>query len=106
MRIWDVPCAQLSRQHLLGEHRELHALWSILQRLEAGEPGVGYANHPETRRWLGHGPALWSRHEEQVAEMFRRGWRHQSPLQGRPSGSAAWPPDRLDGSVPAYLCSA
>jgi hypothetical protein len=103
MRIWDVPCAQLSRQHLLGEHRELHALWNILERLEAGEARVGYANHPETKRWRGYAPALFLRHAEQVREMQRRGWRHQSPLVEPTTGSADWPAERLPGSVPPYL---
>ncbi len=30
MRIWDIPPKLLCRNHLLGEHRELHAIWSIL----------------------------------------------------------------------------
>jgi hypothetical protein len=29
-RIWDADPALLCDRHLLGEHRELHAIWSIL----------------------------------------------------------------------------
>lgn len=75
MRIWDLPPERLCRQHLLGEHRELHALWTILT---AGK--AGYARHPETLRWRGKLAALYARHEAQVAEMQRRGFRHGSPL--------------------------
>lgn len=75
MRIWDVPPAVLCRQNLLGEHRELHALWSILTGGKAG-----YGNHPETRRWRGKLAALYSRHDALVAEMTRRGHRHLTPL--------------------------
>jgi len=75
MRIWDLPPECLCRQHLLGEHRELHALWSILMQ---GKPG--FANHPETRRWRGKRKALFLRHDQLVAEMQRRGYRHRSPL--------------------------
>jgi hypothetical protein len=75
MRIWDVAIGELDDQHLLGEHSELHALWTVLQRNSGG-----YQHHPETRRWRGHRPALWRRHEEQVAEMARRGFCHRSPL--------------------------
>jgi hypothetical protein len=75
MRIWDLPPRVLCRQHLLGEHRELHALWRILT-----EGKGGYARHPETRRWHGKHAALYSRHEALVAEMTRRGYRHHSPL--------------------------
>jgi len=75
MRIWDLPPEKLCRNHLLGEHRELHAVWSILT---GGKKG--YANHPETRRWAGKLKALYLRHEELVREMHQRGFRHQSPL--------------------------
>lgn len=30
MRIWDIPPDKLCRNHLLGEHNELHAIWNIL----------------------------------------------------------------------------
>lgn len=75
MRIWDLPPGVLCRQHLLAEHRELHALWQVLTRDTAG-----YARHPETVRWRGKLRALYLRHEALVAEMARRGFRHASPL--------------------------
>lgn len=28
MRIWDLSPKRLCRNHLLGEHRELHAIWA------------------------------------------------------------------------------
>jgi hypothetical protein len=76
MRIWDIPPEKLCRNHLLGEHRELHAIWSILTKGK-----TGYANHPETKRWRGRLKALYLRHEELVIELIRRGYRHQSPLE-------------------------
>jgi len=75
MRIWDLEPELLCRQHLLGEHRELHGLWAILT-----EGKRGYARHPETLRWQGKLKALYWRHEQLVAEMGRRGYRHQTPL--------------------------
>ena len=75
MRIWDVDPAFLCRQHLLGEHRELHAIWTVLQR-----GTKGYSRHPETRRWEGKLAALYLRHDALVAEMTRRGYNHASPL--------------------------
>ena len=85
MRIWDVPPRELCRSHLLGEHRELHGLWNILTR------GLsGYRAHPETRRWEGKLAALYERHDALVAEMDRRGYNHQSPLDpALAAGSAA-----------------
>jgi hypothetical protein len=78
VRIWDVPPSALCRQHLLGEHRELHALWVILT-----EDRRGYARHPETKRWRGKLAALYRRHEALADEMGRRGYRHGSPLDPR-----------------------
>ena len=75
MRIWDLPPAKLCRAHLLGEHRELHAIWSILTQNKKG-----YSLHPETLRWKGKLKALYFRHEELVQEMNLRGFAHQSPL--------------------------
>jgi len=78
MRIWDLPPSCLCRQHLLGEHRELHALWSILINKKKG-----YSRHPETLRWRGKLAALYRRHEELKAEMACRGYRHKTPLDKR-----------------------
>ena len=75
MRIWDLHPGRLCRQHLLGEHRELHALWAVLNKSSGG-----YINHPETRRWKGKRRALYIRHRELAQEMISRGYRHLSPL--------------------------
>lgn len=77
MRVWDLDPKMLCRQHLLGEHRELHGLWNILTR--HGSVG-GYSHHPETQRWRGKLMALHSRHEALAEEMARRGYRHASAL--------------------------
>jgi hypothetical protein len=75
MRIWDIDPKELCKNHLLGEHRELHAIWSILVNDKKG-----YRNHPETKRWVGKTKALFLRHEELVKEIKRRQYNHNSPL--------------------------
>ncbi|MDD4331679.1 MAG: pyrimidine dimer DNA glycosylase/endonuclease V [Methanosarcinaceae archaeon] len=75
MRIWDLPPKNLCRQHLLGEHRELHALWIIITQHKKA-----YSHHPETLRWVGKLKALYLRHEALVKEMKTRGYKHHSPL--------------------------
>lgn len=75
MRVWDIPPLFLCRQHLLGEHREVHALWSIMEKGHGG-----YSNHPETKRWYEARGALYLRHQAVVAEMRRRGYDHESPI--------------------------
>lgn len=83
MRIWDLPPRLLCRQHLLGEHRELHAIWAVITGNRRG-----YSFHPETMRWKGRLRALYRRHEALVDEMTRRGYDHQSPLDPRQARGA------------------
>lgn len=75
MRVWDLPPEGLCRKHLLGEHREIHAIWSVLTNGRSG-----YSRHPETLRWKGRLGALYERHRLVAAEMARRGYNHASPL--------------------------
>jgi len=84
VRIWDLPPRRLCRQHLLGEHRELHAIWTVITRNRSG-----YSRHPETLRWKGRLRALFRRHDALVAEMIRRDYQHQSPLDGRRARGSA-----------------
>lgn len=73
--IWCVPVSVHDRQHLLGEHAELHCIvGSLLEKYKA------YRNHPETLRFEGRIEELYFRHAEQVEEMARRGYKHASPL--------------------------
>jgi hypothetical protein len=84
VRIWDISPQKLCRNRLLGEHRELHAIWSVLVNRKKG-----YARHPETLRWRGKLKALYGRHQALVSEMTMRGYRHRSPLpKSRAGGSA------------------
>jgi len=75
MRIWDIAPENLCKQHLLGEHRELHAIWAVIT-----EHKQGYSKHPETLRWVDSLAALYARHEAEVFEMEKRGYHHYSPL--------------------------
>jgi hypothetical protein len=75
MRIWDLPPGKLCRGHLLGEHRELHAIWSVLTKGKKG-----YSHHPETLRWRGKLKALYLRHDKLIREMEARGYKHRSQL--------------------------
>ena len=75
MRIWDIDPSILCRNHLLGEHRELHALWTVIT-----EGKSGYSKHPETLRWYGKLSALYRRHDALIVEMTKRNYQHHSPL--------------------------
>ena len=75
MRVWDVPERYLCRQHLLGQHREIHAIWHVIF-----DKRKGYSRHPEVLRWAGRLDALKDRHDGTVDEMTRRGYQHHSPV--------------------------
>jgi putative hemolysin len=72
----------------------LHGIWTILTQGRKG----GYAHHPEVLRWKGKLRALYLKHEEIVAEMQRRGYQHNSPLDpGLATGA-----ERQDTFVDSY----
>ena len=80
MRMWKIPPDLLCRQHLLGEHRELHALAVSVARASEGD-------HKHKAMLTGHVhkqqvelTQLVDRHHQVVTEMFTRGYHHHSPL--------------------------
>ena len=85
MRVWDINPGYLNRQSLLGEHRELHGIVSILINNKKG-----YSHHPETLRWKGFGWALNQRHKLLAAEMNLRGYQDRSPVLLK-TGKLKWP---------------
>ena len=90
MRIWDINPGYLNRQSLLGEHRELHGIVSILVNGKKG-----YSRHPETLRWIGYGWALRQRHQLLAAEMSLRGFTDKSPVS-LDETQDAWPKTYID----------
>jgi len=91
MRIWDISPGYLNRQSLLGEHRELHGIVSIIVNGKKG-----YSKHPETIRWIGYGWALKQRHQQLAAEMSLRGFTEKSPLVDSFSNEGRWPDNYID----------
>jgi hypothetical protein len=85
MRVWDLPAGYLNRQSLLGEHRELHGIHSILTQNK-----TGYASHPETLRWVRTLSGLAMRHRQLAAEMSLRGYVDRTPIRVTMS-RAKWP---------------
>lgn len=76
IRVWDIHPGYLSRESLLGQHVEIHAIYSIITAHKKG-----YANHPETMRWRSDLEGLVWKHDLTVNEMRLRGYGHKSPLQ-------------------------
>lgn len=105
MRVWDLPPQDLCRRHLLGQHNEIHGIWTVITQQRSG-----YARHPEVMRWRPHLRKLWERHEATAAEMARRGYQHRSPLP-QPAGRGEHgepafvdPPDRQRDLLRAKGC--
>ena len=91
MRVWDICAGYLNRQSLLGAHREIHGVVSIIVNKK-----TGYSKHPETVRWVGYGWALRQRHRQLSAEMSLRGFSDNSPVVTR-SNKGNWPELYIDG---------
>jgi hypothetical protein len=89
MRVWDIHPGYLNRESLLGEHREVHAVFSIIINNK-----LGYSRHPETMRWRDCLGALVFRHDCLVEEMRLRGYRHLSPAPDIPG--SPWPQVFID----------
>jgi hypothetical protein len=74
--MWLVNPTTMCRNHLLGEHLELHMLANCLR------------NRKNIRGYIEKGlvdpSILMKRHKELVKEMKRRGYSHSSPISGLP----------------------
>ena len=72
MRMWLVDPAGMCRQHLLGEHVELHMLVGTLER---GKSIQGFLDGG-----LIDTSKIRARHTDLTVEMMFRGYKHKSPL--------------------------
>ena len=72
MRMWMVEPSCMCRQHLLGEHCEIHM---FLGTIKKGLNVSGYAQNN-----LLELNSLFCRHEKLVNEMVKRGYNHNTPL--------------------------
>lgn len=72
-RMWCVDPRGLCRNHLLGEHNELHKL---VGSIRAGHSIDGYVERDQVDT-----SRIKSRHDELVAELERRGFSHESPME-------------------------
>ena len=65
----------MCRQHLLGEHAEIHMFVGAMDR--------GYSVRGYLEKGLLEVHSLYSRHEELVREMRKRNYRHNSEVSGK-----------------------
>lgn len=73
MRMWKVPAQLLCRQHLLGEHLEMHMFNGTINR---GNKIDGYV-----KNGLVEPHNIKRRHDQLVREMKKRGYNHNSPMK-------------------------
>jgi hypothetical protein len=72
MRMWMMPASAMCRNHLLGEHRELHMLIGALHK------GISLSGY--IANGLVDPSMIYSRHEELVDELVARRYLHKSPM--------------------------
>jgi len=72
MRMWNVNPKRMCRQHLLGEHVEMHMFSSCLKK------GMNLQGYLEKGLVETHN--VKKRHDELAKEMKRRGYNHKSNI--------------------------
>lgn len=73
VKIWkDTPVSELSRAQLLDEHHTVHAYFAMRGKSR-------WKNHPLVVLYSEE--FMRERHEQQVREMLRRGYKHHSPIK-------------------------
>ncbi len=75
LRMWMVDPALMCNQHLLGEHLEIHMLQGSIQK---GKNLRGFLENG-----LLEPSSIRDRHRAIVEEMIRRGFNHNSPIEGK-----------------------
>jgi hypothetical protein len=77
-RMWDVKPEVMCRQHLLGEHREMHQVKGMVEQYEHAEAvmkGLAGSNAIDTTK-------IRERHSVLVDEMLSRGYDgHSTPME-------------------------
>jgi hypothetical protein len=76
MRMWNVDARKMCRQHLLGEHNEIHKMVGNLRKSRRWTESLTAKGFLEPQN-------AFSRHEELAKEMKRRNMNHKSPLDIR-----------------------
>ena len=74
MRMWQINPKMLCRQHLLGEHNEIHKAVGNLRHSGIWARSLVAKGFLEPQNFL-------KRHDELVSEMLGRGFNHKSPLE-------------------------
>lgn len=84
MRMWMIDPSFLCRQHLLGEHSEIHKWMPILAK---GYKQDGRFKPIAYIQLIG----IKERHDELAEEMLDRGYNHKSPLVNVPDFKSLYP---------------
>lgn len=87
MRMWNVNPALMCRNHLLGEHKEIHMFIGALKKRKNLQ---GFYEKNLLNPLL-----INLRHEMLVSEMEKRGYKHESPAEEMA--------DFLDGDTVIFL---
>lgn len=75
-RMWMVNPKIMCRQHLLGEHKEIHQLVGLIQRLKISQ----LKGHLVRKQVTINCFIIAMRHDELVKEMINRNYNHKTEL--------------------------
>ena len=84
MRMWMINPVLLCKDHLLGEHNELH---KHLPSFRKGHRVDGRFSPIVQMQFQGYA----ARHDALAQEILRRGWNHKSPLTNVPDFRSIYP---------------
>lgn len=87
MRMWNIYPGFMCRQHLLGEHREIHTIIGMMQK------GRKISGTKYITNGLIEIHSLDARHQELIREMLSRGYHHNSPF---PHDLVLWREGNID----------
>lgn len=76
MRMWNVPTNIMCREHLLGEHLEMHMFLGSIKK------GINLKGYIDGNMVEVHN--IKYRHDELVREMNKRGYKHQTEMEDYP----------------------
>ncbi len=66
MRVWRIPLRCLDNRRLLGQHQEIHMLWTVLHNLHDNGRQSGWSNGPQAQPWLHARSAVIDYHDNLI----------------------------------------
>ena len=96
MRMWNVTPQLMCRQHLLGEHVEMHMFTGVIRQ---GKSIQGYLDNQ-----LVEVDKINERHNQLLKEMIKRGYKHNSKISNLKLPSIGFVDEKLNLEILRQRC--